>query len=319
MLEPELDAELSAIASDAARAAEAPVVVVTVALERGRAFRARYELPTDVVVERGSDRDVALCDLVTMTGPLEIADASGIHQVPREAADAPGLRACLGVPVTIAGAAVGALCAIDLRPRPFSPMQRAELQRLAERAGRRAAAIAAERRSRAHLLVERTTAPVMNELRAMMGMVTPDMSDRLGMAVSALDAALGGGAGPVSLAQAAAAAESLAYPATGRAGGVRWSLEGGALLSVAPSLAASAVAAALSTVAQRLMERRWLRGIAATASVEATFASIVLEAEPLDAAAAASCAAEVTQALGGDPQVSVVADGTRLVVRLPTA
>jgi hypothetical protein len=73
VLDPELDAELANIAADAARVAMAPVTVVTLTLDRGRAYRARYQLPTHMVVARGGDRDVALCDLVAMTGTTSAA------------------------------------------------------------------------------------------------------------------------------------------------------------------------------------------------------------------------------------------------------
>lgn len=319
VLDPELDAELANIAADAARVTLAPITVVTLMLDRGRAYRARYQLPTHLVVSRGGDRDVALCDLVAMTGAtLEILDATREVDLPREVADCTGLRACLCVPVLVAGAPVGALCVVDLVARPFTDDQRAALERLAARAGKRAAAIAAERRARALVLVQSTTAPVLGELRAMMERVGGDAADRLGRVAAALDAALTGGDGPVTLARAAAAAESLAFAATGPVGGVRWVLPEDASLGLAPSLAAAAISAALTAVAARLAAAGAWTGMTAIARVDGV-PRISIEADGLDAAAAAACAAEVLQALGGDPQVTVLADDGRLHVRLPRA
>jgi hypothetical protein len=165
--------------------------------------------------------------------------------------------------------------------------------------------------------VQRTTAPVLGALRAMMQLVGGDAAARLSRVVRALDAALDGGSGPVTLAGTAAAAESLAYAATGPVGGARWSLSGDAPLAVAPALASAAVSSALTAVASRLADLRSIRGIAAAARVDGSVGRIAIEADGLDAAAAAACAAEVVQNLGGDPQVAVLAEGGRVVVRLP--
>jgi GAF domain-containing protein len=84
-----------------------------------------------------SPADESLCTVtMSLRSPLIVPDAPSDDRV---AALAPvrsgGVRAYLGVPVSVAGMPVGALCVYDAQPRPWSVHQREFLETLAEAVG----------------------------------------------------------------------------------------------------------------------------------------------------------------------------------------
>lgn len=78
-------------------------------------------------------RKIAFCDYTIATDQLlEVPDALLDERFVRNplVTGAPGIRFYVGVPISIEGQRLGALCAIDTRPRQLTPLQRQRLENL---------------------------------------------------------------------------------------------------------------------------------------------------------------------------------------------
>lgn len=143
------DAELQSAVVEVAAALGVPTSAVTLILNRAQIFRAAVGLPEALAVAGATDRSVSFCQFVVDTqAPFIVADAKGHPGVPQHLVETFGIRAYAGVPVSVDGAVVGALCAIDTSPRGFSSDDVALLKRLADRVSIRLEAIETLRRMR---------------------------------------------------------------------------------------------------------------------------------------------------------------------------
>jgi GAF domain-containing protein len=134
------DAELGRVVREAAIACGTPTALLSVVLDDAQLVLAAHGLDGAPHLSDGYPVEWSFCRF-TLTRPdavLEIPDANADPRV----ADNPlvrqdGVRAYLGAPlVTSGGQPLGALCAIDVRPREFDEAQAAVLRRLADRVAR---------------------------------------------------------------------------------------------------------------------------------------------------------------------------------------
>lgn len=166
VLEETLDEELQAIVTDAARALDVPIALVSIMLERIQFFRAFHGLPPDLAIVRATSRDVSLCRFVVESGePFAVEDAAADPNLPRGLIEQYGIRSYLGVPVRVDGEILGSLCVIDTTPRRFAAGDRERLRALADRVQIRLARLAASRARTPLGLLEAATGPVFAELR----------------------------------------------------------------------------------------------------------------------------------------------------------
>lgn len=143
------DAELQRVVVDVAGELGVPVAAVTLVLEHTQIFRAQVGLATPLAAAGGTSRSVSFCQFVVdRKAPFIVEDAAGDASIPQHLVEAYGIRAYAGMPVSIDGQVVGALCAIDSTPRRFAPADLALLERLAERVTQRLDAIETLRRQR---------------------------------------------------------------------------------------------------------------------------------------------------------------------------
>jgi hypothetical protein len=170
LLEQTLDEELQALVSEAARAFDTPIALVSILLGRIQFFRAFHGLPQDLALVRATARDTSLCQFVVRDGePFEVEDVAADPTLPRELAERYGIRSYLGVPVRIDGEIAGTLCIIDIRPRRFGDTGRDRLRTLADRVQTRLSRLAASRTPTPLGLIEAAVAPVFAELRNELG------------------------------------------------------------------------------------------------------------------------------------------------------
>jgi hypothetical protein len=166
ILDPELDDTLQRVVEEVARELAMPIALVSLVLERTQFFRAHVGLPEDLAVARSTDRDASFCQFVVRDGSrFEVTNALEDARVPKDLVDRYGIRAYVGQPISVAGAVVGSLCGIDVKPRTFSPEDRQRLADFALRVGARLEELAHERRERGRGLLERASAPAFAELR----------------------------------------------------------------------------------------------------------------------------------------------------------
>lgn len=122
------DADLDAIARDAAHACRTPVGIVTV-LDADRQWNVGRHGTSLPVVPVG----LSMCAHVVATGPTVVGDLrfdERFAKHPLVVADE-GLRFYAGVPVRVGGAVVGAVSVADLHPRSLGPTARNRLTALA--------------------------------------------------------------------------------------------------------------------------------------------------------------------------------------------
>lgn len=143
------DAELQAVVSQVSAELKVPVSLVTLVLARAQLFRAAVGLPPELAAANATGRSVSFCQFVVdRKQPLLVEDAQRDPSLPQHLVSGFGIRAYAGMPVTVDGSVVGALCAIDTQPRAFSGSELALLERLAERVSLRLGAIESLRRTR---------------------------------------------------------------------------------------------------------------------------------------------------------------------------
>ena len=160
------DTELQQIVRTAAKAARAPIALVSLVLSRTQFFRAHFGLPRDLEVAQATDRDASFCQFVVRDGDVfEVSDATADDRVPQELVDQYGIRAYLGIPVSANDRVLGSLCVLDTVPRTFTSDEHEHLVQLAERVSVRLDELAAHVPSKAAQLVDTATRPVFPEIR----------------------------------------------------------------------------------------------------------------------------------------------------------
>lgn len=163
--DPEIDAALQKIVSDAAELADFPVALVSLVVQRIQFFRAFVGLPESLVVARATDRCVSFCQFVVSSGrPLVISEARSAPGLPQELVEAYGIQSYVGMPLRVHDQIVGTLCVMDVASRVLDDEQLSGLRMLADLAEVRLTAIVSETvRTRRHLY--RAVQPAFGELR----------------------------------------------------------------------------------------------------------------------------------------------------------
>ena len=166
------DAELQAIANDAAGGLSAPIALVTLVLERIQFFKAHYGLPDDLAISRATERDVSFCQFVVRDGePFEVENAEEDERVPQHLVNRYGIKSYLGIPVKVNQVVTGSLCVIDTKARTFSNDERRKLAKLADLVSQRLEALSAQRTNPRLSLTQRAVSPSFTELRESLGLV----------------------------------------------------------------------------------------------------------------------------------------------------
>ena len=166
------DAELQAIANDAAGGLSTPIALVTLVLERIQFFKAHYGLPDDLAISRATERDVSFCQFVVRDGePFEVENAEEDERVPQHLVKRYGIRSYLGIPVKVNQVVTGSLCVIDTKARTFSNDERQKLAKLADLVSQRLEALSAQRTNPRLSLTQRAVSPSFTELRESLGLV----------------------------------------------------------------------------------------------------------------------------------------------------
>jgi hypothetical protein len=143
------DAELQAVVAQVSSELKVPVSLVTLVLARAQLFRAAVGLPLELAAANATGRSFSFCQFVVdRKEPLVVEDATLDPSLPQHLVREFGIRAYAGMPVSVDGNVVGALCAIDTQPRAFAEGDLVLLERLAERVSLRLGAIESLRRSR---------------------------------------------------------------------------------------------------------------------------------------------------------------------------
>ena len=166
------DAELQAIANDAAGGLSTPIALVTLVLERIQFFKAHYGLPDDLAISRATERDVSFCQFVVRDGePFEVENAEEDARVPQHLVKRYGIKSYLGIPVKVNQVVTGSLCVIDTKARTFSNDERQKLAKLADLVSQRLEALSAQRTNPRLSLTQRAVSPSFTELRESLGLV----------------------------------------------------------------------------------------------------------------------------------------------------
>ena len=166
------DAELQAIANDAAGGLSTPIALVTLVLERIQFFKAHYGLPDDLAISRATERDVSFCQFVVRDGePFEVENAEEDERVPQHLVKRYGIKSYLGIPVKVNQVVTGSLCVIDTKARTFSNDERQKLAKLADLVSQRLEALSAQRTNPRLSLTQRAVSPSFTELRESLGLV----------------------------------------------------------------------------------------------------------------------------------------------------
>lgn len=161
-----LDFELQAISAETSREIQTPTAAVTLILERVQFFRGHHGLASSLAASRATDRDLSFCQFVVRDATLfEVNDAAHDARVPQELVERYGIASYLGAPITLNGQTVGAMCAVDSKPREFSNRDRETLVRMADRASRRLAILAMQPREHERTLHASAVRPVFAEIR----------------------------------------------------------------------------------------------------------------------------------------------------------
>lgn len=172
-----LDPELQAISAETSREIETPSAAVTLILERIQFFRGHHGLAPALETSRATDRDVSFCQFVVRDATLfEVNDAANDTRVPQELVERYNIGSYLGAPITLNGEAVGAMCAIDSKPRLFSDRDRETLVRMASKASRRLAVLAMQPREHERALHASAVRPVFAEIRNRLQPLLGDLS-----------------------------------------------------------------------------------------------------------------------------------------------
>ena len=166
------DAELQAIANDAAGGLSTPIALVTLVIARIQFFKAHYGLPDDLAISRATERDVSFCQFVVRDGePFEVENAEEDERVPQHLVKRYGIRSYLGIPVKVNQVVTGSLCVIDTKARTFSNDERQKLAKLADLVSQRLEALSAQRTNPRLSLTQRAVSPSFTELRESLGLV----------------------------------------------------------------------------------------------------------------------------------------------------
>ena len=166
------DAQLQAIANDAAGGLSTPIALVTLVLERIQFFKAHYGLPDDLAISRATERDVSFCQFVVRDGePFEVENAEEDERVPQHLVKRYGIKSYLGIPVKVNQVVTGSLCVIDTKARTFSNDERQKLAKLADLVSQRLEALSAQRTNPRLSLTQRAVSPSFTELRESLGLV----------------------------------------------------------------------------------------------------------------------------------------------------
>jgi hypothetical protein len=161
-----LDPELQAISEETSRELATPTAVVSLILERVQFLRGYHGLLPAMEASRATDRDISFCQFVVRDATLfEVNDAAHDERVPQELVERYGIASYLGAPIILNGQAVGAMCALDSRPRMFSDRDRETLARMAAMASRRLAVLAMLPREHERALHDSAVRPVFSEIR----------------------------------------------------------------------------------------------------------------------------------------------------------
>lgn len=159
----ELDPELQALSAEASRELRVPLAAVSLLHEEVTFLRGYFGFPQDV---RVNPRDESFCQVVVRDNMfLEVNDAKTDDRVPQAAVDKFGVASYLGAPIVLAGRAVGAMCVVDTEPRLFDDRERGVLHRIAARASKRLALLAAQPRQLERTLHDRAVRPAFAEIR----------------------------------------------------------------------------------------------------------------------------------------------------------
>ncbi|MEV0901083.1 GAF domain-containing protein [Actinoplanes sp. NPDC049802] len=121
ILDPGLRAGLDAVARRSATLLRTPIALVTLVLDSAQLVLGSHGLGGWIAEAQGTPAEWAMCTYTVLTGePYQVTDSDAD---PRHA-DSPfmrttGMRSYLGVPLIVAGQALGAHCAVDPHSRAF--------------------------------------------------------------------------------------------------------------------------------------------------------------------------------------------------------
>jgi GAF domain-containing protein len=132
------DTVLEDCVDSAARAAAAPMAMLSFVMRHVQLFRAARGLAPSVATTRATARSVSLCQFVVKYAePLLVADACNDPRFSALNPRAYGVVAYAGVPVWLHGELVASLCVADRVPRQWPASLVGELDALAQLAARR--------------------------------------------------------------------------------------------------------------------------------------------------------------------------------------
>jgi hypothetical protein len=164
LLEAHDDPELHAIVTEAARMSGYPIALVSLVLRRTQFIRAQVGMPRELAISRATDRCSSFCQyVVSSNAPFEVTGAQNDQRVSQTLVEKYGIRAYLGLPLTVGGQTLGALCVIDTKDNQVSDAARAALGVLAQRATARLGELQKQRA--ASQAVAYAAQPVFGELR----------------------------------------------------------------------------------------------------------------------------------------------------------
>ena len=130
VLDTEPEARFENIVSLVRSVLDVPIAAVTLVDGERQWFKARRGMPS-----AQTPRDISFCaHAINQIDPLVVIDAKAdprFHENPLVTGD-PNIGSYAGIPLTLAdGYTVGALCAIDVKPRAFTSLELAQLTGLA--------------------------------------------------------------------------------------------------------------------------------------------------------------------------------------------
>jgi GAF domain-containing protein len=145
LLQLDSDGVLDDCVAKAARAADAPIALVSFVMGKVQLFRAAVGLPAELELSRATSRCDSFCQFVVKyEGPFTVTDAKNDPRVPQHLVETYGIQAYLGVPIRSGGQTLGSLCVADGKERTWRPSLVGELSDIAARVSARLDELARE-------------------------------------------------------------------------------------------------------------------------------------------------------------------------------
>lgn len=140
------DTVLDTCVEEATRLSSAPLALVSLVMRHVQFFRAHRGLPLELALSCATSRSNSICQLVVQDGaPLVIEEARHHPRLSQVLVESYGIRAYVGVPVTVRGHVIGSLCVLDLVPRRFDASLMPSLERLGNQVAARLLALDVQR------------------------------------------------------------------------------------------------------------------------------------------------------------------------------